>query len=90
LLSISSSLENNSAIKDEWAKIGKAKLNQEKQNKMPIILKFNTQPDSNIRKIVRDHGLKWNKFREEWYGECHNLPALKHELNNIEFKLEEL
>ena len=90
LLSIAASLEKNPAIKDEWTKIGKTKLNQEQQNKTAIILKFEQEPTSEIRKIIRNHGLKWNKFRAEWYGECHNLPSLKHELVNIAFKLEEL
>ena len=90
LLSIATSLENNPQIKDEWTKIGKEKLNQEKQNKTAIILKFNEQPDTNIRKTIRNHGLKWNKFRSEWYGECLDINALKQELANIEFNLEEL
>ena len=90
LLSIAASLEKNPAIKDEWTKIGKTKLNQEQQNKTAIILKFEQEPTNEIRKIIRNHGLKWNKFRAEWYGECHDLKSLKHELANIEFKLEEL
>jgi hypothetical protein len=90
LLSIATSLEKNPVIKDEWTKIGKTKLNQEQQNKTAIILKFEQEPTNEIRKIIRNHGLKWNKFRAEWYGECHNLPSLKHELANITFKLEEL
>jgi len=90
LLLIATSLEKNPAIKDEWTKIGKTKLNQEQQNKTAIILKFEQEPTNEIRKIIRNHGLKWNKFRSEWYGECDDLVSLKHELANIEFKLEEL
>jgi hypothetical protein len=90
LLSIATSLEKNPEIKDEWTKIGKTKLNQEQQNKTAIILKFEQEPTNEIRKIIRKHGLKWNKFRMEWYGECHNLQSLKHELANIAFKLEEV
>ena len=90
LLSIATSLEKNPVIKDEWTKIGKTKLNQEQQNKTAIILKFEQEPTNEIRKIIRNHGLKWNKFRAEWYGECYDLASLKHELANIEFKLEEL
>ena len=37
LLSITTSLENNPTIKDEWTKIGKEKLHQEKQNKTAVI-----------------------------------------------------
>jgi hypothetical protein len=90
LLSIATSLEKNPVIKDEWTKIGKTKLNQEQQNKTAIILKFEQEPTNEIRKIIRNHGLKWNKFRSEWYGECDDLVSLKHELANIEFKLEEI
>ena len=90
LLSIATSLEKNPVIKDEWTKIGKTNLNQEQQNKTAVILKFEQEPTNEIRKIIRNHGLKWNKFRAEWYGECHDLKSLKHELANITFKLQEL
>ena len=88
LLSISASLETNPAIKDEWTKIGKTKFNQEKQNKTALILKFEQQPASNIRTTIRSHGLKWNKFRIEWYGEVTDLDSLKKDLGTIEYTIE--
>jgi len=88
LLSIATSLEINSAIKDEWTKLGKTKFDQERQSKTALILKFTEQPDSKIRESIRNHGLKWNKFRLEWYGDCTNIDALKIDLGTCEYKIE--
>lgn len=70
LLSIAASLENNSGIMSEWTKIGKSKLDEEQTNKHAVILKFDQEPSGEIRKSIREHGLKWNKLRLEWYGYC--------------------
>jgi hypothetical protein len=50
LLSVAESLESNSAIRDEWTGIGKTKLDQEQTNKHAVILKFEQEPSSEIRK----------------------------------------
>jgi len=88
LLSIANSLENNSTIKDEWTKLGKTKLDKEKLSKTALILKFAEQPSEVIRQSIRNHGLKWNKFRQEWYGEITNLDSLKEILGNIPHTIE--
>lgn len=90
LLSISSSLETNQAIKDEWTKIGKTKLDQEQTNKHAVILKFEQEPSNEIRKIIRNYGLKWNKLRLEWYGFIFNVNSLKNDLSNTQYQIEEL
>ena len=88
LLSIASSLETNQTIKDEWTGIGKTKLDQEQTNKHAVILKFEQEPSGEIRKVVRNHGLKWNKLRSEWYGYVSDLDSLKVELNTAAHNLE--
>jgi len=88
LLSIASSLETNQVIKDEWTKIGKTKLDQEQTTKHAVILKFEQEPNSEIRQAVRNHGLKWNKLRTEWYGYVSDLDSLKVELNTAAHNLE--
>ena len=88
LLSIASSLETNQVIKDECTKIGKTKLDQEQTNKHAVILKFEQEPSSEIRQAVRNHGLKWNKLRTEWYGYVSDLDSLKVELNTAAHNLE--
>jgi len=90
LLSIATSLENNQAIKDEWTKIGKTKLDQEQTNKHAVILKFEQEPSSEIRKVLRNHGLRWNKLRLEWYGFIFNVNSLKNDLNVTQYQIEEL
>ena len=88
LLSIASSLETNQTIKDEWTGIGKTKLDQEQTNKHAVILKFEQEPSSEIRQVVRNYGLKWNKLRTEWYGYVSDLDSLKVELNTAAHNLE--
>ena len=88
LLSIASSLETNQVIKDEWTKIGKTKLDQEQTNKHAVILKFEQEPSSEIRQAVRNHGLKWNKLRTEWYGYVNDLDSLKVEISPAAHNLE--
>ena len=90
LLSIAASLEANQVIKDEWAKIGKTKLDQEQTDKHAVILKFEQEPSSEIRTAVRNHGLKWNKLRCEWYGYCNNVDSLKNDLGAIKYQIEEI
>ena len=89
LLSIAASLETNRAIKDEWTRIGKTKLDQEQTNKHAVILKFEQEPSNEIRKIIRNHGLKWNKLRQEWYGYVFNINALKNDLVATLYQIEE-
>ena len=89
LLSIATSLETNQVIKDEWTKIGKTKLDQEQTNKNAVILKFEQEPSNEIRKVIRNHGLKWNKLRQEWYGYVFNINALKNDLGATLYQIEE-
>ena len=88
LLFLTSSLESDQSIRDEWTKLGKTKLDQERQNKIALILKFEKQPDSEIRQSIRNYGLKWNKYREERYGDISDLNSLKKDLGSLEYKLE--
>lgn len=90
LLSIADSLENNQAIKNEWTRIGKTKLDQEQTDKHAVILKFEQEPSSEIRKTIRNHGLKWNKLRSEWYGYCSNVDSLKNDLGTTLYQIEEI
>ena len=90
LLSIASSLETDETVKEQWTKIGKARLDQEQTDKHAVILKFEQEPSGEIRQAVRNHGLKWNKLRCEWYGYCNNVDSLKNDLTTIPYQIEEL
>ena len=89
LLSIASLLETNQTIKDEWTGIGKTKLDQEQTNKHAVILKFEQELSNEIRKVIRNHSLKWNKLRQEWYGYVFNINALKNDLGATLYQIEE-
>lgn len=90
LLSIASSLETNQTIKDQWTKAGQNKLDEEQTNKHAIILKFEEEPSIEIRKSIREHGLRWNKLRLEWYGYCDNINSLKNDLGTSKYNLEQI
>jgi len=90
LLSIAKSLEADEAVKEQWTKIGKTKLDQEQTDKHAVILKFEQEPSSEIRTAVRNHGLKWNKLRCDWYGYCNNVDSLKNDLGAIKYQIEEI
>ena len=90
LLSIAKSLEADEVVKEQWTKIGKTKLDQEQINKHAVILKFEQEQSSEIRKVVRNHGLKWNNLRCEWYGFIFNIDSLKNDLGTIQYQIEEL
>ena len=76
------------ALKTQWTKLGKTKLDQEQEDKIAIILTFTDKPSEEIRSHVRTHNLKWNKVREEWYGYVTNMDSLKEGLATILYKLE--
>lgn len=88
LLSLAHSLNTTPTIKDEWIKLGKAQFEQEKKEKTALILTLKQQPSNEIRQSIRNHGLKWNKFRSEWYGQVINVDALKDDLANIDHTIE--
>lgn len=90
LLSIAKSLEADEEVKEQWTKIGKTKLDQEQTDKHAVILKFEQESSSEIRTAVRNHGLKWNKLRCEWYGYCNNVDSLKNDLGAIKYQIEEI
>ena len=90
MLSITSSLKTNSSIKDEWTTAGQNKLDEEQVNKHAVILKFEQEPSAEIRKIVRNHCLRRNKLRIEWYGYCNNVDSLKNNLGSAIYTIEEL
>lgn len=88
LLSLKNSLAKNSNLHLEWSDLGKAIFEQEEKNRTAVILKLNNKPTIEIRKNIREHGLKWNHLREEWYGYVTDLDSLKTHITQLEHKLE--
>lgn len=88
LLSLKDALEKDDAIQAIWVVKGNAAFNREQQEKVAIILKLEEETESNIRELLRDHGLMWNKFRNEWYGYTTDLDSLKESLGSIKYNLE--
>ena len=88
LLSLKDTLEKDDAVQAVWIVKGNAAFNRERQEKVAIILKFKKETESNIRDLLREHGLMWNKFRGEWYGYTTDLDSLKEGLGSIPYNLE--
>ena len=83
LLSLNESLNENDRIISSWKIIGETFFTKEIKDKIAILLTFKEQPDSDIRTLIRSHGLKWNALRKEWYGYINSLEKLKEDLNEI-------
>ena len=83
LLSLNESLNENDRIISSWKIMGETFFTKEIKDKIAILLTFKEQPDSDIRTLIRSHGLKWNALRKEWYGYINSLEKLKEDLNEI-------
>ena len=88
LISLRNALIADNNIKAGWTAIGKKQFDLEQSEFTPVIIKFNLQPEKNIRDTLRSHDLKWNKFRSEWYGNVLNLERLKTDLSSVKYDLE--
>lgn len=88
LLTLRDALIADNNIKAHWTKIGSEKFDAEQSEFTPVIIKFEEQPEKNIRDSLRSHDLKWNKFRSEWYGNVLNLEQLKNDLASQKYDIE--
>lgn len=88
LLSLNDQLNNNSAIRDSWVSKGKSAFDAEQQSTTPVIIKFEEEPNSKIKESIRSQGLRYNRFRSEWYGNVANIESLKKPLDGIDYNLE--
>lgn len=88
LLSLKELLDNDATVENSWQEKGKLVLNQESAIKLPIILKLAAKPNQQTSSHIRNHGLKWNQLRQEWYGYVTDINSLQEGLQNIEYDLE--
>ena len=88
LLSLSTSLKQNPSIQDTWTEIGKDQFDREDRQTSPVILTFPEEPIKEIKDKVRSLGLRFNRFRSEWYGNVTNLDELKNSLQNQQHQIE--
>ena len=88
LLSIKKDLGANENLLSAWIVKGNSAFNAEQKDTTPVILKFPEEPNSDIRAFIRSHGLRYNSFRSEWYGNALRLDELKSSLGKIKYDLE--
>jgi len=68
-----------------------SKNEQKKPQGSKIAVTFKKVPDVNIREQLKTTGLKWNKFRGEFYGICERIEVEKIlNKNNVEHAIEAL
>lgn len=62
----------------DWAHKGGVAFSKENHEKSPVIVKFESKPNEEIRTKIRELGLKWNAMRGEWQGyvELRSLGAI--------------
>lgn len=90
LLSLKEQINESQEIMAAWVVKGDAAFNEEQQKFTPVILIFENPPEKEIRDQIRSLGLRWNKFRKEWYGTCTDLDVLNAVIKNQQHKLEVL
>lgn len=56
----------NPATHSKWEQMGKQVLNQ--QTLRPLAVIFKQDPEDLLKEKLRQLGLRWNKFRQEWQG----------------------
>ena len=88
MLSLTKELQSNPDIKNSWKEVGKVHLDAEDAKTTPIIITFTDQPEKEVRDEIRTLGLRWNKFRSEWYGTVSDLDALNNAIKNQTHNIE--
>lgn len=88
LLSLKDSLHKHHAIQEQWTKVGKAIFDKEQQQKTAVILKLEDKPSMEMRDSIRNHSLKWNHLRGEWYGYVNDINSLKAALGSLKYDLQ--
>ena len=88
MLSLTKELQNNPDIKNSWKEVGKVHLDAEDAKTTPIIITFTDQPEKEVRDEIHTLGLRWNKFRSEWYGTVSDLDALNNAIKNQTHNIE--
>lgn len=88
LLSLQNTLNEDSSAQKHWTHLGKTALDAEEKTRTAIILKLTEKPSQEIRANIRNHGLKWNQLRQEWYGYVADIASLKECLKLVKFDIE--
>ena len=90
LISLKQQLDNNQQIMAAWVIKGDKAFNKEQKNSTPVILKFAAEPIKEVRNSIRSLGMRFNRFRSEWYGNVHNIAELKTCISEYKHNLEVL
>ena len=69
---------NDEGIVKKWTQNGAETFEADNQESgEALILTFDSEPDRAVKIRIREAGLKWNRFRKEWYGYGNHEEILK-------------
>ena len=88
LLSLKKDLSADENVISGWIVKGNAAFNKEQKETTAVICKFANEPVKEIRDSIRSLGLRFNRFRSEWYGNINNPDELKNRLGKTKYNLE--
>lgn len=74
---------------ESWRERAKLALEKNIPNEVPVIVTFLTPPNKDVRAILKNSGLKWNPFRQEWQG-FSNPTSLREALNTTDAGIQEI
>ena len=82
--------EKEEGMIKQWTKKGAEALDlDQKENGEPLIVTFVEEPEKKIKTQIRQAGLRWNRFRKEWYGRAKKI-HLEKLLKGKEYRLQVL
>ena len=90
LLFLKEQLDDKPEIMSTWIVKGNKAFNKEQKTLTPVICKFASEPTKEIRTLLRSFGLRFNRFRSEWYGNINDSSELKNKLGDTKYDMEEI
>ena len=90
LLFLKEQLDDMPEVMSTWIVKGNKAFNQEQKTLTPVICKFASEPTKEIRTLLRSFGLRFNRFRSEWYGNINDSSELKNKLGDTKYDMEEI
>ena len=82
-LEISERSKNQKDV-ERWKEQAQSYSNESSERQMDsVVVSFAGDPSNEAKKLIKDFGLKWNRFRNEWYGYA-SLDEVKSSLEMFE------
>lgn len=70
-------LDMKPQLREAYAKLGNLAFNRDKRGATKVILRFEEQPEGEVRKKIRELGMKWHFQAKEWHGHVKDVKDLR-------------